>query len=422
MNDIFGANDVSADDPTEWQGLMVDALAHRAMGNTLAAVQAYRQALAAAERHAAGYPDDPGAQFTAASGCDVLSAALEALGDEAGAVKAARTGLRLLERLVARDPSNETYRRQLALAQLRIADAQWEHGDTRAIYQAYEALRETAMRLLAADPGNSEYRAFVWRAEDTIGRARCDEKGGEAAVADFARALSIAENTAPQCPDDEDWQDRLATSHEHLGISFAMMDRFSDALNEHATARRIRQQLASGESHTPQRHQALAENCTTAGDICLAAQNPDEALRLYRKALGAYRQAQTRDPDDALIAIHLCVTQQRIGDALAEQGHRQKALRTFRDALDGLQRLARLLPEDPYTRGKILVCYCRLAEVTEPFDPAEARRWCQQGRDALSRMQQAGTPACPTDGRRLLELAERLGIEPPPPAAPDAQA
>ena len=110
-----------------------------------------------------------------------------------------------------------------------------------------------------------------------------------------------------------------------------------------------------------------------------------------------------------------------IGDVLEAQGHRHRALKMHRDALEALERLEREDPGAGSGPGGVFACYRRLSEIAEPLNPAEARRWCKTGMDRLAELEQAQLPVDTDEKTQLIALAARLGLCDPPPAASDAQ-
>lgn len=421
MDNIFRPTDNDIADRSEWQGLMVDAMAYTTMGDFIAASQTYRKALAVAQRQAAEDPTDTTKLFMLAMSHRAIARMLDELGDHAGSEKALRHRLRACKRLMALAPSDTVAAAELIAAHVDFADACVAQGDHSGALREYEAAHEVGEHAAALDLTGTAHSYGLWLVKGRMGRLRYSLDDTTKGMTDLSDALALAERMAAENPDDEDWLHALATSREQVSITLAEAGDRAEALSQCETAAEIRQRLLARDTSDPERQRALARNRLVAGRLLRELDDLDGALKLFRKALTLYRQLQKQYPPSDVMTADVCMIQHIIGDTLEQQGQQHKAMRAYRDTLDDIEQMARRHPGEPTRWGSLLFGYRRLSEIAEPLNPAEARRWCKAGMDRLAELEQAQLPVDTDEKTRLIALAARLGLSEPPPAAPDAQ-
>ena len=142
---------------------------------------------------------------------DKIGDVQSARGNLEAALKAYQDGLAIAEKLAAQDPSNTEWQRDLSVSFDQIGDVQSARGNLEAALKAYEdglAIRE---KLAAQDPSNTGWQRDLSVSFDKIGDVQSARGNLEAALQAYQDGLAIARSWRAG-PEQRRWQRDLSVS------------------------------------------------------------------------------------------------------------------------------------------------------------------------------------------------------------------
>jgi tetratricopeptide (TPR) repeat protein len=209
-------------------------------GDSVAALAAYRSAIAIQERLIARDPENATWQFSLASFYAGLGGVLSRQGDLAGALERNRKAYALRQGLALKDPGNPGRQTSLAMAGISIADllrAQKQNLD-----EAMKLYR-TAIEIL--DEVRPRYDRNVFDCYIKIGDILILQDEREGALKEYKVAWAIARDSAARNPSSVIWQRSLATSYIRIGDVLTAQERAREALEQYQKALEIVTELTT---------------------------------------------------------------------------------------------------------------------------------------------------------------------------------
>ncbi|MCW5664583.1 MAG: tetratricopeptide repeat protein [Piscinibacter sp.] len=317
-----------------------------AQGDLAGAEQAYRAALALCERLAKADPSNAEWQRDLSISQDNIGRVLSAQGDLAGAEQAYRAALALRERLAKADPSNAQWQRDLSISQNNIGGVLSAQGDLAGAEQAYRAALAVAERLAKADPSNAEWQRDLSISQDHIGRvlsAQGDLAGAEQA---YRAALALCERLAKADPSNAEWQRDLSISQDNIGRVLSAQGDLAGAEQAYRAALALRERLAKADPSNAQWQRDLSISQNNIGGVLSAQGDLAGAEQAYRAALAVAERLAKADPSNAEWQRDLSISQDHIGRVLSAQGDLAGAEQAYRAALALCERLAKADPSN----------------------------------------------------------------------------
>ena len=141
-----------------------------------------------------------------------------ARGNLDAALEAYQDSLAIAEKLAAQDPSNAEWQRDLSVSFERIGAEHYARGNLDAALEAYEDRYVITEKLAAQDPSNTEWQRDLAVSHGFIGsvlEARGDLEG---ALSRYQKALEIQKRLAAQDLSNAGWQRDLWVSMYRLAI------------------------------------------------------------------------------------------------------------------------------------------------------------------------------------------------------------
>jgi tetratricopeptide (TPR) repeat protein len=318
--------------------------AYSSIGNTVAAIVAYRSSDTMFQRLADAHPANVDLQHSLSASHDRLGHVLRTQGDLDGALAAFRTAMEIVARLVAADPVKVECQRSLSLSYNNIGDVQQEQGDLDGALAAYRAGIEIRTRLAAADPASTETQDDLAASHDRLGdvlRAKGDLEG---ALSAYRVGMEIATRLAAADPANAGWQKQLTTSHDRIGSVLLAQGDLPGALASHRTGMEIAVRLAAADPANLLWQHGLLAGHYRIGDVLVAQGDLTGALATYSAALEIAVRLSTADPANAQWLEDLSTTHRAIGDVLRARGDLAGALTAYRA---GIEIATRLTAADP---------------------------------------------------------------------------
>jgi tetratricopeptide (TPR) repeat protein len=257
-------------------------------------------------------------------------------GDSAQARALYEQHLRIAERRADDASGSATAQADLTVALERAGDLAGRMGD---IGTARGHLRRGVAidrRLVASEPENPQWTGYLAGALERLGKLSLD-------AGDYADAERHLREAA-------EWHERAARLRGEDGPSAAALQiagRLAEARGDMPTARerfgeheRLRRQQAEKAPEHLEAQIAWLSSLDQLGDVTLAQGDRPEAARVYRQALQAVERLVALAPDDVLI-------RQALSNALLKCGDVLEPARPFYERmLANQERVRELLPED----------------------------------------------------------------------------
>jgi tetratricopeptide (TPR) repeat protein len=334
-----------------------------AQGDTGAALEAYRSALAIRERLAAADPSNAGLQ-------DDLSKVQSDVGDvllEQGDTEAALTwfhsSLAICERLAAAEPSNARRQRDLSIGHGRVGDVLRAQGDASAALESFRAALAIDERLAARDPSSGDSQQDLSIGHTRVGDMLLAQGNASAALESFRAALAIDECLTTSDPSNTGWQHGLATTHAKVGDVLLVQGDSQDALDSFRVSLAVFARLSAADSTNARWQRDLSASHGRVGRALLARGDSEAALESFRFALAIDERLTTSDPLNATWRYDLASTRTEVGDVLLVQGDTKAAIESFRSALDIFARLSAADPTNARWQHGVSVSHERVGDV-----------------------------------------------------------
>jgi tetratricopeptide (TPR) repeat protein/tRNA A-37 threonylcarbamoyl transferase component Bud32 len=205
------------------------------------------------------------------------------------------------------------------------------------------------------------------------------------------------------------YRQRLAQSHNNLGVLLAEAGRLKEAAGEYRQAEDLYQQLAHDFPAVPEYRQDLAGNHANLGNLLQNTGRLKEAAGEYRQARDLQRQLAHDFPAVPAYRRDLAITHTNLGILLANTGRAQEAEAEYRQARDLQRQLAHDFPAVPAYRRDLAITHISLGGLlayTGRDKEAEAE-YCQ-ARD-LDQQLAHDFPAVPTYRQDLAHSHTNLG-------------
>ena len=221
-----------ADHPENVKAMPVSVKLRRQLGDlylTLGRIRdaepRYREALAIAERLAAGEPERADYQRDLSVSYNRMGDLYSALGDDAGAREAYGKSLLIRERLAAGEPERADYQRDLSVSYDKMGDMYSASGDGAGAREAYGKSLLIMERLAAGEPERADYERDLSVSYNKMGDMYGALGDGAGAREAYEKSLSIRERLAAGEPERADHQVDLVISLYKTATSEKPADR-----------------------------------------------------------------------------------------------------------------------------------------------------------------------------------------------------
>ena len=225
------------------QMLLNFALSYKVLGQTNAARAAQNQRLAL-QTLTARQPDNSEWQRDLTVSYGVIGDLLQLQGNSAAALENYRTALAIAQRLVAADAQNETWQHDLNFT-VRLADLLIPQGDLEGALTSYLADLAANTRWAQAHPEDLD-----WQQELACGarphRVLYAQENGQA-IAQYREGLPLPNVWSTQIRTAPDWQQNLSVLHVNFGDARWAQGSLEDALASYQAALPIRERIAAGD-------------------------------------------------------------------------------------------------------------------------------------------------------------------------------
>ncbi len=188
------------DHETVWVHFELGDILLRIDGATGQARAEYELAQELAKKLAAADPTSAAAQRDLSVSHNKLGNVQLQLGDTKAALEAYRASLAIDQKLADADPRNAEAQRDLSISHNNLGDVQMQLGDTKAALEAYRKYNEISQKLADADPRNAQAQRDLSVSHIKLGEVQVQLGDTKAALEAYRASLAIREKLADADP------------------------------------------------------------------------------------------------------------------------------------------------------------------------------------------------------------------------------
>lgn len=285
----------------------------------------------------------------------------QTLGDMAGTLESQMKALRIREALVAADPSDLQARRGLASSHKKIGDRLGATGNVGSGLEHLKKALSLFLELTREESADADLQS-------ELAETRLSLASDLAGVSDFAGALEqgraalatwdklVAINPR------ESWRYKLWWSQMTIAYTLYLTGDVANAIAANAKALALGESLLAQDPLNADYRRSLVINYQNGGDI---GQKIDQrgALESVRRAVELGEELVAADPANGTARKDLAYNHKRVADFLVELNDHSEALRHFRQASEGYQRVIKDAPEDLSSRFFAATCRAGVARM-----------------------------------------------------------
>jgi non-specific serine/threonine protein kinase/serine/threonine-protein kinase len=270
------------------------------LGDSSAALESYRRALAIAEPLRLRR-EHPGASRAVALIHEKMGDVLAASGNLPGAVEATRRSLLLFRELAREAPEDLRAQRSLAISHVKMGDVAGNPdfpnaGDRAQAFDHYQRSATILERLGRNHPQDETVRRFLGLVHERIGTIRTARGELPDALASFRRSLAIREAFAADHADNTDARRDAAVAQEKLGDFHRAAGERLAALQSYRLALSVFEALEAADPENENASRSLAVGLEKVGEMLAALRKGGEARGVYARALTLREKLSAADP------------------------------------------------------------------------------------------------------------------------------
>jgi serine/threonine protein kinase len=273
-----------------------------------------------------------------ASGYVQLADLTEKIGDQTEALRVHRQALAVRRELAAAPVADLETRLDVARSLLAVSALLNAKGDRPGALAVLEEGRDLAGRLVSEEPTDAG-RAVLALSHSRWGLLLAQTGDPTKALESHAKALALRQDLADANPDVAKFQSELAWSHMNVGGIMMDTGKPAEALKAYQRALAIREKLADDKSAGTQYKNELAMSHNAIGLLLSQDGKPAEALEAYAKALEIWQKLADANPAVSSFQSTLALNHYNSGTLLKELGKPGEVLKSYQKALDIRQKL-----------------------------------------------------------------------------------
>jgi eukaryotic-like serine/threonine-protein kinase len=275
------------------------------LGNTAAAVDAYRKSVSLWESVLAAAPADARVRQQLAQAYGALSAALQDLGKPDDAAQNQAKQMKLVQALAGENPGDVSLQSALAHCYERQGMGQAARDDLTGASESYGESLALYRKAAGAEPGNTAYQRGVSFAYKHIGSVLIAQGHLDEALNRYRQALEIDRRLAAAHPDDAQILYDLTYTFSDTGFILGRKGALDSALGLYRQALAIREKLAAADPSDVKARAGLARTYTYIGYLQERRHNLRASLNAHGKALAIRESLAVNDPDSQTIRAEL---------------------------------------------------------------------------------------------------------------------
>jgi tetratricopeptide (TPR) repeat protein len=261
------------------------------------------------------------------------------LADTDSALQNYRKALAISERIFRDRPNDLRYGRAVAVEYASIGELLANQGDR---ITALENYRESLniVTSLGAGPNDTDISRLIQLLQTRIGNVQLMNGDALAARQTYRAAVEITERLAEVDPQNATARMDLATSYAMLGRATAESGGNQAGLDYLQKAVEIAEKEVAHDPKALHGHRILGLCYLWRGQVSLASRRLDDALRDYRRSEAILEAITAADPSDVQARVELAATNEKIADAVVQKGERRVAETMYHQVLTVVEPLA----------------------------------------------------------------------------------
>jgi serine/threonine protein kinase len=267
-----------------------------------------------------------------------------------------------------------------AEGRLRVGNMRFRLGELKEAEQDYDQALSIYKQLVTELPNQPDYRQGLAISHNNRGNLLRDTGRPKEAEQDFDQALSIYKELAADFPNRPEFRQGLAMSYNGRGLLLRATGRLQEAEQDYDQALRIRKRLVADFPNRPEFRHALAASHNNRGLLLSATGRPKEAEKDYGQALSIQKRLADQFPARPEFRQDLAGSHHNRGILLRDTGRPKEAEKDFDQAVSICRQLAADFPSRPEfrhalaashnNRGILLRDTSRLQQAEQDYDQA----------------------------------------------------
>jgi tetratricopeptide (TPR) repeat protein len=359
------------------------------IGNLAEALDALNEALALDRELAAALSDDLAIWNHISFSLNDIGDLKRRAGDSAAALSAYQEGVDIGRRLVAADPGNVEWQEELAVSLIHLADVKAALGDVPGALDAFAEGLATWRKISDTDPGNFAWLHEVGMALNSIGDIQFGDGQLDEAKASFEEGLKIYRRLVQSDPGNRKWQGDLASGLERVGdirLREGDLEGARTAFEECLSIRRNLTRLDAG--HLEWRRD-VASSLFRIGEVRRRSGDAAGMQSAYEEGIEILRQLIKSEPGNTRWQRNLAGALKTLGGQRYAAGDTEEGERMFDEALALRRSLIELDPTNSYWQVELAMNLKDIADWTTGPYRAAVR---EEALAVLAELREQGVP------------------------------
>jgi len=289
-------------------------------------------------------------------------------GDTAAALESYRKALAIREALSAASPQESTHKIALSAALGKVGQTLIHTHDFKGAAESLRRAQSLLEELLAREAGNADARRGLRAILTSLGQALAEQNQSEPAMNSYRQAMRLAEEEIAQNPADGQAQRGLATILAEMGymlLGTEAKEAKDECVNLYRRSLAIFQQLAAATPNDPLTRRDLALAHNRLGDALYEAGDVAGELENYRESLRLREELAAADPHNAQARHDLATGYYNFGYALAQKGEAEAAVATYQKAITLMEEVSAANPANARFRANVAMFYVYFGKLWE---------------------------------------------------------
>jgi serine/threonine protein kinase/tetratricopeptide (TPR) repeat protein len=266
-----------------------------------------------------------------------------------------KTALTYLDKLAQETGDDPELLKELVTAYARVGDVQGNsmvshRGDTKAALANYRKALALANTLVETHPDDAQGQRLLSMCHERLGDIHMEHGQSQEALPSFQRFLELTQKLAQAAPNDARAQRDLSVSHMKMASALADLGRRPEALANYQSCLAHFQALARSHPNDAKAQRDMFVSYLNVGDVQRALGQAAEALANYQHALEVAQALAKNDPASTLAQRDLSMAYMRIGQARQALDQHEEALAIFLQGLPISETLAKADANDARAR------------------------------------------------------------------------
>jgi non-specific serine/threonine protein kinase/serine/threonine-protein kinase len=308
------------------------------------------------------------------------------LGDSAAALESHRKALALREALAAANPTDAQLRADLAASYARIGELLVNTGDVAGAIAKQRKALAIQKALAAADPENVDNRLRLARGFRNLFVFLATYGDYAAADESLLQTVRICEELFARSPDDAQIRRELVLSHRYLGDEMWLHGQPGKAWESYRRSLALAEEWMRRDPANRDAHRGVFVAHYQIGIMSNEYGDPADALEHHRRGVALAQESLERDPSNAQVRRDVSLGISYIAEAQAAAGDSVGALKSYRRHIAIEEALAAAEPESTQHRRDLADAYARAGALLHELGDPNALEYARRSQRAFDRL------------------------------------